>query len=83
MTCPLVQCDIWTDYVQPVKSMRATLVVEPAVTASGWLFTSLEVVISDGMQSATPPLLDTAATVKSTSPATGGAMRYFWKEPTA
>ena len=63
-------------YVQPVKSMRATLVVEPAVSARGWLFASFDLVISEGEQSGTPPLIGRAAlasTVKSTSPATGGA----------
>jgi hypothetical protein len=57
-----------------VKSIRATFVVAPAATFSGWPLPSLEVFISEGVQSGVPPLFGIAAmtsTVKSTSPLAG------------
>lgn len=57
-----------------MKSMRATFVVAPAVTVKVMLLSSLEVIISEGEQSATPPLLGTvamASTVKGTLPVAG------------
>src|SRR5262249_60263104 len=58
----------------PLKSVRATFVTIPAVTASGIALASVEVIISDGEQSGVPPLPGIAArasTVNGTGAAAG------------
>lgn len=69
-----------------MKSMRATLLVAPAVTCSGRLLASFKVVISEGEQSLTPPLIGTAAmasTPKKTLPEAGAIKEKPEEENTA
>ena len=61
-------------HIQPVKSISATLLVVAGSTYKGCPMALLEVIFSEGLQSATPPLLGWAAcasTVNGTLPPAG------------
>ena len=58
---------------QPLKSLRATIVTVAGVTTSVALLMSVVVMISDGEQSATPPLFGIAARASTVNGTGAGA----------